>query len=106
MKILMPQRIYFNLFIIIMMPNVEVRLEAVTGLLKIAVFKVKLAEADSLNTIGNSILIKEPKVSIATRLRFNQATAEYYRSSAQFDAALKLHQKVLKESQAFNTSTL
>jgi CHAT domain-containing protein len=80
-------------------PNVEVRLEAVTGLLKIAVFKVKLAEADSLNTIGNSILIKEPKVSIATRLRFNQAAAEYYRSSAQFDEALKLHQKVLKESQ-------
>ncbi len=86
--------------------NENLKLEALSGLLKISVFKVKLAAADSLFTLGNSLLVDPAKISTTSRLKFNQAAAELYRAEAKFDAALEWHKKVLLESKSLTNEPL
>ncbi|MCB0502842.1 MAG: tetratricopeptide repeat protein, partial [Bacteroidetes bacterium] len=82
------------------------KLEAISGLLKIAVFLVELNQADSLQQIGDNLLENNKGIDASSKLRFWQAKAENLRKASRFNEALKLHQQVLKESRKLKNDSL
>mgnify|MGYP005666295625 CR=1 FL=1 len=77
--------------------DADIQLQAVEGLVKVAILKAELGRADSLLQIGDD-LIENKTVGPAAICEFETARGEYYRSNSQFEKALAQHRAVIQKS--------
>ncbi len=77
--------------------DVDIQLQAVEGMMKVAMLKSEMAKADSLLQLGDA-LIKNESIGLKAICEFESAKGEYYKQNSQFDKALAQHREVIKKS--------
>lgn len=75
-----------------------IQLEAVTGLVKVAIRQTEMEVADSLIRIGDGLFEKMSLASTES-LKYQTTKAEYFRKNSRLEEALALHQKVIKATE-------
>jgi len=81
------------------------QLQAVTGLLKIAIQQAATTRADSLMRLGNDLL-NAKNISLKAICDYRTAKGEYFRKNAQLEKALDEYQTVIGLSQNLNDESL
>lgn len=82
-----------------------IRMQAITGLARMALTKNNLSAADSLLRMVEGNLDPQ-SVPLTTRLRLQTVRGEYYRANSQFAKALATHAAVERQSRSLPDSTL
>ena len=76
----------------------DIKMRANTGLLRIALYSLKIQAADSLLLIGNELIDNNTDISSLEILKFRQREAELLRGKSLFSEALTLHLLVLSKA--------
>lgn len=83
----------------------DIRIQALTGLAKIAVSRSEMGKADSLLQLGDQ-LIANGNIQPLLRAKYKMAKGEYFRKNSQFEKALELQQQVVAESRDLDNGAL
>lgn len=81
------------------------RLQAINGLLGLAIQKTELSLADSLLLIGEQI-IQNQEIPLLDIYEFKIKKGEFYRKNSQFQEALEQHREVVRRSKDLENSPL
>ena len=84
--------------------NPEIQLQAVSGMIKVAILRAKMDTADSLVQIGDQLIQLHPNTAIQTIFNYKTAKGEFFRKNSQFDKALSIQQEVLQQCKVLNAA--
>ena len=84
-------------------PNAK--LDAMIGLIRLALVQSNIEKADSLINLGEE-LVQLPEIQLATSCAFGLIKGEYFSKNSQFIKALREHKKIIKKSQQLKEDRL
>lgn len=82
-----------------------IRIQALAGLAKVAIYRSEMAMADSFLQLGDQLLSRA-EIQPLNRWKYQTVKGEYFRKNSQFEQALRQHQQVVAESRSVEAGAL